>query len=85
MLVFTDDYIKKLIDEAGKRAIKSLSVGADRFDIQFYPTAMDTVEPAVKSTVAVPGGPLGLGIHDEDELSPDTVQFPGPGVPGNKK
>jgi hypothetical protein len=78
---FSTEYIKKLIDEAGRRCIKALSYDKDRLSLEFYPNAQDAVElPATKATVKVPGGPLGLGLVDDDAFTPETVQFPGPAI-----
>lgn len=74
--MFDLEYIKKLVDESGKRCLKRIRYTQSEFEIEFYPGSMDAVEPAVKATVAVKGGPLGLGLLEE-EFGPDNVTWPG--------
>lgn len=72
-------YLQLLISEAQTRGIKRLKFG--QFEIEFFEkVSFEVVEPPSKpEPSAVPGGPLGLGMDDEedDEITPDTIQFPG--------
>lgn len=76
------DFVKMLVREHKLYGVKRLKFG--EFEVEFQ-DALAVEQPVQPAQVEIVGGPLGLGAYDavleDDEITPDTIQFPGPTKP----